>query len=363
MKILVTGCDGYIGWPLIIKLCLDYPKAQIIGIDNLARRKWVKEVKSKSKLKIATMSERCKELKKFGVKNFKFINLDLTSYPKTDNLIKKFKPNFILHLAAQPSAPYANSNYKRSFYTSFNNNTATLNLLWSMKSNKLYDTIFVETTTTGVYGAPKFKIPEGFLKIKNEKIIYPGLGGSWYHITKCNDINYLYLAYRNWGLKIIDFRTAITLGTATKETKLSTKFATRYDSDFYFGVVPNRFVDQAIKKENITIYGKGEQKKPFIHLQDAVDSLANILKIKKNDNFKIINQFSETVSIKQIAHYVKKIASKNNIKIKHIKNPRVEDEKHKMRMENKLFKKILNRKITPIVDGLKATFEDLNNQK
>ncbi len=161
MKILVTGCDGYIGWPLIIKLCLDYPKAQIIGIDNLARRKWVKEVKSKSKLKIATMSERCKELKKFGVKNFKFINLDLTSYPKTDNLIKKFKPNFILHLAAQPSAPYANSNYKRSFYTSFNNNTATLNLLWSMKSNKLYDTIFVETTTTGVYGAPKFKIPEG----------------------------------------------------------------------------------------------------------------------------------------------------------------------------------------------------------
>ena len=55
--------------------------------------------------------------------------------------------------------------------------------------------------------------------------------------------------------------------------------------------------------------------------------------------------------------------TRDNIKIKHIKNPRVEDEKHKMRMENKLFKKILNRKITPIVDGLKATFEDLNNQK
>ena len=86
------------------------------------------------------------------------------------------------------------------------------------------------------------------------------MGGSWYHITKSNDINYLWLANKLWGLSIIDFRTAITLGSTTKYTLLSKKFSTRFDYDFYFGVVVNRFIMKAIKKEFLPIYGKGEQK-------------------------------------------------------------------------------------------------------
>ena len=57
MKILITGADGYIGWPLVINL-LKNTKHTIIGIDNLQRRNWVKKVKAQSALKIASYDQR-----------------------------------------------------------------------------------------------------------------------------------------------------------------------------------------------------------------------------------------------------------------------------------------------------------------
>ena len=41
MTILVTGADGYMGWPLMLKLAKELPDERIVGIDNFARRKWV----------------------------------------------------------------------------------------------------------------------------------------------------------------------------------------------------------------------------------------------------------------------------------------------------------------------------------
>ena len=92
------------------------------------------------------------------------------------------------------------------------------------------------TTTTGVYGAPRIKIPEGFLKFKNEKYPFGFMAGSWYHMSKCNDINNLYLANKNFGINSYDFRTAITVGldydgfiTSKKNNILNTRF----DYDYY----------------------------------------------------------------------------------------------------------------------------------
>ena len=58
------------------------------------------------------------------------------------------------------------------------------------------------------------------------------MGGSWYHITKSNDCNYFWLANRLWGISIYDFRTAITLGTSTIETRKNKYFTNRFDDDF-----------------------------------------------------------------------------------------------------------------------------------
>jgi len=361
MKIIITGADGYIGWPLFLKLIYEKPDAKIIGIDNFLRRKLVKKYSEKKYIKVSSMSERLKELKKRGKNNFQFHNIDLMNKEKLFKLIKKIKPDVILHLAAQPSAPYANKNVNNSFFTAHNNNVGTLNLLWSLKELNLMKTLFVETTTTGTYGAPNLKIPEGSINYKNNNLLFPGMGGSWYHITKSNDINYLWLANRLWGLSIIDFRTAITLGSSTKYTRLSKKFVTRFDYDFYFGVVVNRFIMKAINKNFLPIYGKGQQKKPFIDLEDAVNSIFNSIYAKPNKKFEILNQFSESLSIVEISNLIKK-AAKNfnlNVIIKNIKNPRTENENHKLKMSNTKFIKILKDKPKKISQSILETFENL----
>ena len=34
MRILLTGIDGYCGWPLALSISKKYPKCQIIGVDK-----------------------------------------------------------------------------------------------------------------------------------------------------------------------------------------------------------------------------------------------------------------------------------------------------------------------------------------
>lgn len=361
MKIIVTGADGYIGWPLFLKLIYEKPNSKIIGIDNFLRRKLVNKYSNKNFKQVVSIKQRLNELKKRGKKNFEFHNIDLMNKEKIYKLIKKIKPDVILHLAAQPSAPFANKNVTNSVFTTNNNNVGTLNLLWSLKELNLLKTLFVETTTTGAYGSPNLKIPEGSIKYKNNNLLFPGMGGSWYHITKSNDVNYLWLANKLWGLSIIDFRTAITLGSKTKYTSLTKKFSTRFDYDFYFGVVVNRFIMKAINNDYLPIYGKGQQKKPFIDLEDAVDSLYNSVNCKPNKKFEIFNQFSESLSIVQISNLIKNSSKKFNLKviIKKIKNPRTENENHKLRMVNTKFLKILKRKPKKISNSILETFKDL----
>ncbi len=366
MKIIITGCDGYIGWPTFLKLCFSKRQLTILGIDNLSRRKWVNEVGSNSETKIFSMKARIGKLKKIKLNTkFNFIKLDLLDKNKVKKLIQKFKPDAILHLAAQPSAPYANKSLEKSVFTSKNNNISTLNLLWSLKELNMEKKVkFISTTTTGVYGAPNFEIPEGFINIKNFSLPFSSLGGSWYHITKSNDCNYFWLANRLWGMTIYDFRTAITLGTSTKETKKNKFFKNRFDHDYYFGVVVNRFIFNSINKKPILIYGKGLQKKPFIHLSDVVDSLCNSLSLKINNKYNVYNQFSDTVSIKNLSEMIKKYSKLNNkhIVIKHIKNPRVENETHQMKMKNNGFLKVLKRRPYKIYDAIKDTMGDLKSQ-
>ena len=105
MKILVTGADGYIGWPLFLKLIYEKPNYKIIGIDNFYRRKIVSKYSKGNTTKIFSMKERMKELKRKG-KNFKFHKIDLLDKFKVYGIVKKYKPDVILHLAAQPLSSF-----------------------------------------------------------------------------------------------------------------------------------------------------------------------------------------------------------------------------------------------------------------
>lgn len=365
MNILITGIDGYVGWPTALRVSKRFPDSKILGIDNYGRRRWVEECGAVSAIPIFSMEERLAAAKEHGFKNIQFQEGDLVERNWVMSLVKNFKPDVILHIASQPSAPYSQLNGERCNYTQENNVQGTRNLLWALKENNLLDCLFVETTTTGIYGAPEFEIPEGFLEVSykggKDTIPFPGMAGSWYHMSKVFDACNLWLANRQWKLTVADIRTSIVFGVETPETILDPRLATRFDFDFDFGVVANRFCAMAIAGAPITVYGKGEQKKPQVSLEDAVESLVNSVSLPKDKKLTVYNQTAEQFSIVDLATAIKKAADKFGFKadISFIPNPRVEKEEHNMVMANENFIKLLGKKPQHLEDNIANMIEKL----
>ena len=57
MTILVTGADGYIGWPTALRIASRTDDRVLLG-DNFARLDWVEEVCSPSATPVAPLEER-----------------------------------------------------------------------------------------------------------------------------------------------------------------------------------------------------------------------------------------------------------------------------------------------------------------
>lgn len=357
MNILLTGIDGYVGWPTALKLSKLYPGARIVGVDNMGRRAWVEECGSVSAIPVASMDERIETAREHGFSNISFVEGDLTERDFVLRLFRMYRFEAVLHLAAQPSAPYSQIDGERANYTQFNNNQMLRNILWAVKECGLVDSCkVVVTTTTGVYGAPSYPIPEGFVSAEHkgvsDTVLHPSMAGSWYHMSRAFDVCNLWLANRQWKASVLDLRTSIVYGLDTPETRLDAALATRFDFDFNFGIVLNRFAAMALTGHPLTIYGKGDQKKPFISLDDCAETCARALGADFKGKFLVYNQTTETVSIKDMAYGIRDAAKKEGIEVEvsHIENPRVEDEEHKMEMDNDQFLTLLPGKPTVYED-------------
>ena len=359
MTIVITGGDGYLGWPTALRTA-DRTDERVVLVDNFARRKWVENIGSRSAKPIAGMEERLEAAESvLGLSNLSFVQGDLAEKSFTDELLSVHEPSTVVHTAAQPSAPYSQVNGERANYTQHNNMQATRNLLWGLEEHGLNDTHFVETTTTGVYGAPEFPIPEGGATMENQgetdEVPFPAMAGSWYHLTKSHDAANMRLAHAQFDIPISDVRTAITYGSETPETAADDRLATRFDFDYYFGVVAHRFCAQAIAGYPLTVYGKGEQRKPFVSLEDAVEGLARLATIdpdERPDDHVVYNQVTRPISIVEIANTIADVAGEFDldVDVEHVENPRQEDETHKMEIENDRY--------LDLIDGQAQTFEE-----
>ena len=358
MSILVTGADGYIGWPTSLRIA-SRTDERVLLVDNFARREWVEEVGATSATPVASIDERIAAAQEVhGIDNISVIEGDLAEKDFVDELLTVHEPDVVVHAAAQPSAPYSQINGERANYTQHNNMQATRNLLWGLEEHDLTDTHFIETTTTGVYGAPEFPIPEGGAVMENQgerdEVPFPAMGGSWYHATKCYDGHNLRLANTQFGIPISDVRTAITYGTEIEETRADERLATRFDFDYYFGTVAHRFAAQAVAGYPVTVYGKGEQRKPFISLEDAVEGLAQLALADPDDrpdDLTVYNQVTRAISIVEIAETIAEAGAAYDldVDVEHFENPRDEDETHKMEIENDRY--------LGLIDGQAQDFE------
>ncbi len=140
MKILITGCAGFIGFH-ITKLLLK-EKYSIIGVDNINNYYDVKLKK-----------DRLAELKKISLKEksiFTFKKIDLSHSDDTNQLFRKYQFDYIIHLAAQAGVRHS-IQFPMDYISS--NITAFTNILEGCKSTDLKHLIYASTSS--VYGSEK----------------------------------------------------------------------------------------------------------------------------------------------------------------------------------------------------------------
>ena len=226
MRTIILGGDGFCGWASALRL--SKKGHDVFIVDNLSRRKIDKYLKIKSLTPIASINQRIKTWNKINKKKIKFYNIDIAKdFKGLDNLIKKTKPDNIVHFAEQRSAPYSMKSIESRNYTITNNLITNNNVLYSIaKNNKKIHLIHLGTMGVYGYDFSKYLIPEGYYKAKlfiksnviNTKILHPASPGSIYHLTKAQD-ELLFQFYQNmYGLKITDLHQGVVWGTNTNET-------------------------------------------------------------------------------------------------------------------------------------------------
>lgn len=332
MKIIVLGGDGFCGWASSLRLSSKGHDVYIF--DNLSRRKIDKELRASSLTPIKSIYQRIKIWNKINKNKIKFYKIDISKeILKLENLIKKIRPDIIVHFAEQRSAPYSMINLKTRNYTLSNNILTNNNILYLIA--KLNRNIhLIHLGTMGVYGYDfsKFLLPEGYYKAKlfikkniiNTKILHPANPGSIYHLTKAQDELLFQFYQKMYDLKITDLHQGVVWGSNTKETLLHPDLINRYDYDGDYGTVLNRFIMQAALNYPLTLHGSGNQVRPFININNTADCiLLAAQNRKKFYEVNIFNQLTETFRLKNLAKKIQKIT---NCKIMHHKNPRIENE-------------------------------------
>ena len=138
MKILVTGCAGFIGMHTAKRLCED--GHEVIGVDSL-----------NAYYNLKLKHDRLKELEHY--KNFSFHKLDLASRVKTLNYFCENKPEFVIHLAAQAGVRHS-VDFPEEYIS--NNLVTFSNVLDGCREVKILHLVYASSSS--VYGS-SHKIP------------------------------------------------------------------------------------------------------------------------------------------------------------------------------------------------------------
>jgi UDP-sulfoquinovose synthase len=257
-------------------------------------------------------------------------------------MLEEYKPDTIIHLAEQPSAPWSMKDVHSCIHTQLDNISGTLSLLWAMKEHcpKAH---LIKLGTMGEYGTPDCEIPEGMIPrycIENDPaaiwdcpmkgLPFPRSPGSFYHLSKVHDTHNIIFACKTWGLTSTDIMQGIVFGVKVEDHETEIQL-TRFDYDQYFGTVINRFCAQAISGHPLTIYGKGGQTRGYLPLKDSIHCITLAIENPPDKgSYRTLNQFENIYTINELAAEVLMGAYSLGIDARtdHIPNPRIELETH-----------------------------------
>ncbi|CEG13875.1 putative NAD-dependent epimerase/dehydratase (WbpP) (fragment) [groundwater metagenome] len=253
MKVLVTGCAGFIGSNIVERLLSD--GHFVVGIDNF---------ETGHKENIGEFLEN---------ENFKFIEGDIRNLDFLDTVIKEYSIKQISHQAARGSVP---KSVEDPIKTNSINVIGTLNVLFSAKQNNVEKVVVA--ISSSIYGDTP-ELP------KKESMHYNPK--SPYAITKVAKDLYGKNFFELYGLKTIGLRYFNVYGYKQDP------------SGAYAAVIP-KFILSTLRNNPMEIYGDGNQTRDFTFVKDVVDS--NILALEKNVGGISVNiAYGSFVTINQLA--------------------------------------------------------------
>lgn len=237
MNILITGGAGYIGSQLIRDVArLNIEKVTIL--DNMSRECY------HSLMDLPPQIE------------YEFIQGDIRDEETVQEAVKD--ADAVVHLAALTNAP---ESFERREETKEINYEGSMNLLESCIENHVKKLIF--TSTTSVYGQTEGIVDE-------THVCNPMSPYAFYKLKAETE-----LLQRTQEIDIVALRLATVYG---------------YAPGIRFHTVLNKFVFLACTGMPLTIYGTGEQKRPFLHVKDASNAIIFCIQREdlKNDVFNVV---------------------------------------------------------------------------
>ena len=310
-KILVTGSSGFIGFHVCYKLLKH--RYKILGLDN-HNNYYDPKLKQK----------RLNLLKKFN--NFRFLKIDIKNKKKIHNILKKYRPITIIHLAAQAGVRYSFLKPQEYIDT---NITGFINILEGMKEYKLKN--FIYASSSSVYGDCKI------FPFKENLSLNPL---NFYGQTKLMNEKIANLYEKNFNIKTIGLR-----------------FFTIYGP---FGR-PDMFIPKVLNKmkknKSINLYNNGNHFRDFTYVEDVSDIIHKII---RNLNKKLIPNIFNVCNSKKIniRNVINKIQNITRKKIRCINYPFQIGDMKQTHGSNLLLKKIYKiKKFKDFSYGIKKTIK------
>ena len=257
-KFIITGGAGFIGSTLV-KALLEKGAESILIIDDLSTG-------SKSNISSVLNDER-----------IEFINSRIEDVDNLDNLFSSY--DFCYHLAAGVGVQYIMENLSDSLLT---NILATHKVLESCQINNIPVLL---TSTSEVYGVAE----DDVWTEDTKSLIGPTTKLRWsYAASKMIDEFIALSLYEEGKISPIIVRLFNIIGP----NQLSK-----------FGMVVPKFIEAALKNEDITIHGDGTQSRSFTWVDDVVNYLIKLAEIKPYGEIFNIGQ-TEEIAIKDLAELV-----------------------------------------------------------
>ena len=268
MNIVITGGSGFVGSYLCEKLINDGHK--IIVIDNL----------------LTGSMENINDL--LDNENFSFIEHDVQDHIEIED-----KVDYVLHFASAAS-PKAYTEHPVNTLKA--GSVGTINTLGLAKKHSAE---YLLASTSEVYGDP-------LISPQNEEYwgnVNPNGERSMYDEAKRFAEAAVATYSRSYGLK-------------TKIVRIFNTYGPRMQLND--GRVVTNFIVQALRNENITIYGDGTQTRSFSYVEDTVAGIISLMNSTEYDVFNIGNPNEMTVG--QLAEKIIKLTDSTS-EIKYLELP------------------------------------------